>query len=181
MFFDDWSGIGRVLIATLVAYMALIFLLQLSGKRTLAKMTAFDFVVTIAVGSVLANIALSKSTPFMEGITALMVLIGAQYFISSMCVKSKKIEYLVKPKPTLLLYQGQFLQEAMRRERVTEADVLLALRQWGHSSVKDVEAVILEADGSFNTVVSETIPESESALRNVHNYRPEDHEVISQY
>ncbi|WP_231561732.1 hypothetical protein [Nitrosococcus oceani] len=70
MFFDDWSGIGRVLMATLVAYGALIFLLRLSGKRTLAKMTAFDFVVTIAIGSVLANIALSKSTPFMEGMTA---------------------------------------------------------------------------------------------------------------
>lgn len=175
MFFDDWSGIGRVLIATLVAYGALIFLLQLSGKRTLAKMTAFDFVVTIAVGSVLANIALSKSTPFMEGMTALVVLIGAQYCISSMCVKSKKIEFLVKPKPTLLLYQGQFMKEAMRSERVTEADILSALRGQGHSSVKDVEAVILEADGSFNAVINETLPSSESALRNVHNYHPENH------
>lgn len=116
----------------------------------------------------------------MEGMTALVVLIGAQYLISSMCIKSKKIEHLVKPQPALLLYQGQFLQETMRSERVTEADILLALRQRGHSSVKDVEAVILEPDGSFNAVINETLPASESALRNVHNYRPQDHEVTSE-
>jgi uncharacterized membrane protein YcaP (DUF421 family) len=64
MFFEDWVGIGRVLIMAVIAYVTLIFLLQVSGKRTLAKMTAFDFIVTVAIGSLLANIILSKDTVF---------------------------------------------------------------------------------------------------------------------
>ena len=87
MFFDDWAGIGRVLILAAVAYVTLIFLLQASGKRTLAKMTAFDFIVTVAIGSLLANIILSKNTVFLEGIAAFVVLIGAQYLISSFSIR----------------------------------------------------------------------------------------------
>ncbi|QBQ55757.1 DUF421 domain-containing protein [Nitrosococcus wardiae] len=170
MFFDNWAGIGRVLIVTLVAYLALILLLKFFGKRTLAKMTAFDFVVTVALGSILANIALSKNTVFLEGITALVVLIGAQYLISSFCVRSKKFEGWIKPEPTLLLYRGQFLQEAMRSERITEADILLGIRQRGHSSIENVEAVVLESDGSFNTILNGAASASDATLKNVRNY-----------
>lgn len=172
MFFENWAGIGRVLIATLIAYGALIFLLKVFGKRTLAKMTAFDFVVTIAIGSILANMALSKNTVFLEGITAILVLFGAQYFISSYALRSRKFEQWVKPEPALLVYRGQFMQEAMQVERVTEADILSAIRQRGHSSIENVEAVIMESDGSFNTVINEEVsaPGSASALKNVHEY-----------
>ncbi len=51
MFFDDWFGIVRILIVGVLAYAALIIFLRVSGKRTLSKWNAFDFVVTIALGS----------------------------------------------------------------------------------------------------------------------------------
>ncbi|HXG82568.1 MAG TPA: hypothetical protein VNI84_00950 [Pyrinomonadaceae bacterium] len=51
MFFDDWFGLVRILIVGVLAYAALIFLLLASGKRTLSKWNAFDFVVTMALGS----------------------------------------------------------------------------------------------------------------------------------
>lgn len=178
MFFEDWAGIGRVLLVAAIAYIALIFLLQASGKRTLAKMTAFDFIVTVAIGSILANIILSKDTVFVEGMTAFVVLIAAQYAISSFSSRSKKFERLVKPEPTLLLYRGQFLHEAMHNERVTEADILSAIRQRGLSSVENVEAVVFEADGSFD-VITEDDQASRSALKNVSNYSFENQKVTA--
>lgn len=172
MFFDDWSGIGRVLIIAAVAYITLIFLLQASGKRTLAKMTAFDFIVTVAIGSILANIILSKNTVIMEGMTAFVVLIGAQYFISAFSMRSRTFERMVKPDPTLLLYRGHLLGEAMQSERITEADILFAIRQRGLASMEDAEAVVLEADGSLN-VVHKSDQASNSALKNLSHYPPE--------
>lgn len=172
MFFDDWAGIGRVLIIAAVAYITLIFLLQASGKRTLAKMTAFDFIVTVAIGSILANIILSKNTVVMEGMAAFVVLIGAQYFISAFSMRSRNFERLVKPDPTLLLYRGELLNQAMHEERITEADILFAIRQRGIASIEDVEAVVLEADGSLN-VVRKSDQASNSALKNLSHYPPQ--------
>ena len=60
MFFNDWYGLERILIVSFLAYVALIICLRISGKRTLAKWNAFDFVVTIALGSILATQILSK-------------------------------------------------------------------------------------------------------------------------
>lgn len=169
MFFDDWSGIGRVLLVAIVAYVALIFLLQAFGKRTLATMTAFDFVVTVAIGSILANILLSKNTVIMEGMTAFAVLIGMQYVISSLSSRSKQFESYVKSGPRLLLYRGQFLTDAMQDERITKADVLFAIRQRGKGSVDNIEAVILEANGSIS-VVPKTDEVTGTAMTNVNEY-----------
>jgi uncharacterized membrane protein YcaP (DUF421 family) len=169
MFFDGWLGIGRVLIVAIVAYSAIIFLLQVFGKRTLATMTAFDFVVTVAIGSILANILLSKNTVILEGMTAFAVLMGMQYIMSSFSSRSRQFESFVKSGPRLLVYQGQFLTDAMRDERVTEADVLFAIRQRGNASVENIEAVILEANGSIS-VVGKTEELTGSALEDVANY-----------
>jgi uncharacterized membrane protein YcaP (DUF421 family) len=169
MFFDDWSGIGRVLLVAIVAYVALIFLLQAFGKRTLATMTAFDFVVTVAIGSILANILLSKDTVIMEGMTAFVVLVGMQYVISTLSSRSRQFESYVKSSPRILLYQGQFLEHAMQAERITKADVLFAIRQQGKDSVENIEAVVLEANGSIS-VVPKTDEVTGTAMTNVNDY-----------
>lgn len=76
MWFDGWYGIARVLVIGSAAYVALIALLRISGKRTLSKLNAFDLVVTVALGSTLATILLSKDVALAEGIAAFVVLVG---------------------------------------------------------------------------------------------------------
>lgn len=70
MFFDTWSGLGRVVVISACAYAALIVVLRISGKRTLGKMNAFDLAVTVAIGSTLATVLLSKDVALAEGILA---------------------------------------------------------------------------------------------------------------
>ena len=131
MFFENWFGPLRVVIVGTLAYMALVLLLRVSGKRTLSKMNAFDLIVTVAFGSTLASILLSKDVALAEGITAFALLIGLQYIITWLSVRSDWVENLVKSEPALLFFQGRFLQEALRRERVTEAEVRAAVRSQG--------------------------------------------------
>lgn len=70
IFFDSWESIFRTTVITILAYVLLIFLLRVSGKRTLSKMNAFDFIVTIALGSTLATVMLNKNVAFADGILA---------------------------------------------------------------------------------------------------------------
>jgi uncharacterized membrane protein YcaP (DUF421 family) len=76
MLFGGWQPLLRTLVVGALAYLVLVSLLRLSGKRTLAKMNAFDFVVTVALGSTLATILLSKSVTLAQGSLALALLIG---------------------------------------------------------------------------------------------------------
>ena len=75
MLFDSWFGLARVVLVGAAAYVALVFLLRMSGKRTLSKMNAFDLVVTVALGSTLATVTLNRSVPLAEGVVAFGLLI----------------------------------------------------------------------------------------------------------
>lgn len=77
MFFDSWSGLLRVVVLGFCAYLTLVVALRLSGRRTLAKMNAFDLVVTVALGSTLATVLLTSDVALAEGTLALVLLIGA--------------------------------------------------------------------------------------------------------
>lgn len=154
MFFHGWPGLGRVIIVGVLAYIGLIALLRLSGKRTLAKMNAFDFVVTVALGSTLATILLSKDVALSEGLVAFATLIALQFGIAWLSVRSPMVGGFVKSEPTLLLYQGHFLHAMLRRERVTEGEVRSAARQGGHGDLAAIAAIILETDGTFSVIAS---------------------------
>ena len=158
MFFDSWTGLLRVVVVGALAYVALVAILRVSGNRTLSKMNAFDLIVTVALGSTLASILLTETVALAEGVLGFAVLIGLQFAVTWLSVRSRKVSELVKAEPVLLLYQGQFLHREMRRQRVLEAEMRAAVREAGHASLADVEAVVLETDGSFSVVTSNGDP-----------------------
>ena len=76
MFFQDWQGLARTAVVGALAYVTLVLFLRISGKRTLAKLNAFDLVVTVALGSTLSAILLQESIALTEGALALGLLIA---------------------------------------------------------------------------------------------------------
>lgn len=163
---DNWDALWRILLLGAAAYLALITLLRVSGKRTLAKLSAFDLVVTVALGSTLATIVLSPDVTLLEGLAALLILIALQYVIAAMAVRWRVAERLAKSDPSSVLIDGVFDCEALRRERVTRADVLSAIRSKGFGDLSDIAAVVLETDGSLS-VISHEHAGSRSALPRV--------------
>ena len=152
MFFDTWFGLLRVAVVGTAAYAALVALLRVSGKRTLAKLNAFDLVVTVALGSTLATVLLSEGVALAEGLLAFALLVGLQCAVAWLSVRSPRFGALVKSEPSLLLHRGRFLDEAMRRQRVTREEVVSALRSSGLARPGDAAAVVLETDGSLSVV-----------------------------
>jgi uncharacterized membrane protein YcaP (DUF421 family) len=156
----------RVVVVGVLAYAVLVLLLRVSGKRTLSKMNAFDLVVTVALGSTLATVLLSKSVALAEGLLALALLIFVQFVVTWSSVRSSTVQRLVKDEPMLLFYEGRFLRDAMRAERVTKEEIEAAMRQQGFASLGEVGAAVLETDGSM-TVIPGADSGSASTLTNV--------------
>jgi uncharacterized membrane protein YcaP (DUF421 family) len=152
VFFSDWADLGRVLAVGTLAYAALILFLRLSGKRTLTKLNAFDLVITVALGSTLSSVLLDKSISLAEGAVAFALLILLQYLLTWSSVRWRRFEKVVKSEPTLLVHRGEFLGEAMRRQRITQSEVLSAVRSSGNGDVLGMRAVVLENDGSLSVI-----------------------------
>ncbi|MDQ2691989.1 MAG: DUF421 domain-containing protein [Chloroflexota bacterium] len=152
MFFHNWTDLFRTVVVGVCAYGALLFLVRISGKRTLSKMNAFDLIVTVALGSTLATILLSNDVALAEGVLALGLLIVLQFIITWLSVRSETVSRLVKAEPRLLFHKGKYLQSAMKAERVNKEELLQAMRSEGIGREEQVEAVVLETDGSFSIV-----------------------------
>ena len=167
MFFDGWYAALQVFISSLFAYFILIIFLRVSGKRTLSKWNAFDFIVTIALGSILASVILSKDVVIFEGILASGLLIIFQFTITWFAVRISWIDDLIKAEPTLLYNRDKFLFDKMKKQRVAKSEILAAVRASSIGSLEKVEAVVLETDGSFSVIKKSQNGESNSALEDV--------------
>ena len=152
MIFDDWAGVLRVVLVGAAAYLVLVLILRVCGKRTLSKMNAFDLVVTIALGSTLATVLLSKDVALVEGIVAFVLLALLQMLVASLAQRSERFQRLIKAEPALLLSDGKPVRAALLRERVTEEELAAAVRAAGHAGFGQVAAVVLETDGSFSVI-----------------------------
>lgn len=152
IFFDSWESIFRTVVITTLAYVLLILLLRISGKRTLSKMNAFDFIVTIALGSTLATVMLNKNVALIDGILGFFLLVFLQYIITFLSARYKAISNLVKSTPALLVYKGEMLRQVMKKERIAEDEIYAILRQNGIGCIEDVDAIVLETDGSLTVI-----------------------------
>ncbi|MDW7772606.1 MAG: DUF421 domain-containing protein [Desulfobulbaceae bacterium] len=166
IFFNNWQSLLRILVIGISAYVSLLILLRISGKRTLSKMNAFDFVVTVALGSTLATVLLTKSVTLAQGVLVFALLIGMQYAVTWSSVRVGWFRRLVTGEPSLLFYQGEFLAVALRKSRVTRDELKAAVRGSGFSALEEIEAVVLETDGSFSIIGKSKAP-GEASLAGV--------------
>ncbi|KEO75357.1 DUF421 domain-containing protein [Anditalea andensis] len=169
MFFDTWESLLRTFIITVLAYFSLILMLRLSGKRTLSKMNAFDFTVTVALGSTLAAVSLNKEIPLADGALALGLLISLQFFITWLSVRINFVKSIITSTPSLILYKGEMLDRALRRERITSEEVLAKAREQGYSALIEIDAMILETTGEI-TIVPHIDHEEAGTLKLVKNF-----------
>lgn len=152
MLFQGWPGIARTLLVGTLAYVTLVLFLRISGKRTLSKLNAFDLVVTVALGSTLSAILLQESIALAEGATALGLLILLQYLVTFASVRSNSVAKLIRSEPTLLVRSGSFCHDAMMRQRITEDEIMSAVRSNGRQGLDEIEAVVLESDGTLSII-----------------------------
>ncbi len=152
IFFDDWDKLIRTLVVGVLAYTSLVIFLRVYGKRTLAKLNAFDLIVTVSLGSTLATILLNKDVTLAQGALAMLLLISMQFLVTWSSVRSRSVKAAVSSEPSMLVYRGQVLSSALLDARLTEDEVMASIRSAGIAGLDQVEAVVLETDGSLSVV-----------------------------
>lgn len=167
LFAVDIETIIRISITTITIYLLVIVAIRLFGKRSTSKMNNFDWIVTVAAGSIVAAIILNKSISIPHGGLSIIVLLGMQYVVTKIMFKSPKVREVVKSTPQLLLYEGEFIDENMQKERILKAEVYAAIRMQGHKSIKQIYAVVLETNAQFSIIPNESDEEIGFSLTDV--------------
>ncbi len=155
LFFSDGKNLVKIIIATIVSYFAILVVIRIMGKRTLAKMNAFDFVVTVTLGSTLSSMLLNK-VPVLDGTIAVLIIVSLQYLIAYLTQRSQTIEKTINSTPTILFYNGKFIKEALEKERITEEEILAEIRSYRLEQLSEVRAVIMEINGTFSVIKKNT-------------------------
>ncbi|BAC19496.1 hypothetical protein HMPREF0290_0180 [Corynebacterium efficiens YS-314] len=167
MWFDSWDDVVRIVLVGAASYTALVILLRLAGKRTLSQLNVFDFVVTVALGSILASVLLDSTLSLAEGITALALLGGLQFSVASISSRWPGTRTIITGDPELLLANGKIRHEAMHRNRLTESEIRQAVRASGGGDLSQIRAVVLESNGKIS-VITDSQFSNGSALQDVH-------------
>ena len=150
--FDGWKGIIEICISAPLIYVFVVISIRIVGKRSTSQMNNFDWIVTVAIGSLTASGIVIDSVSVAEAMVAIGLLLGAQYLLTKGFFASGKLTRLAKASPTLLVHNGQLIHEAMKHERIMASEVMAALREEGLISLDEAKWVILETDASFSVI-----------------------------
>lgn len=129
-------------------------------------MNAFDFVITVTIGSTFATLLLAGNVALIDGIVAFAMLVGLQFTVTWMTSRSDKMKKAVKNEPRLLYYRGEYLIKDMKKMRIVKEEIEQAMRSNGKSSSDEVEAVIMETDGNLS-VISKGSKADKDVIENV--------------
>lgn len=129
-------------------------------------MNAFDFIITVGLGSSLATVALNRNVPLADGILVFLLLIYLQFSITWLSVRTNKVKKAVTSQPTLLLYKGVLFDEILKRERITMEEIHFMARSRGFNALEEIGAIVLETTGDI-TVIKELPATDVEAMRSV--------------
>lgn len=147
---------GAVLSALTLGW--IIIMVNVVGLRAFSKMTSFDFVTTVAFGSLLATAATMSEWPaFVQTICAIGALFFLQYLISRFRKSSDSFESFISNSPLLLMKDGEIIQDALKKGRVSRDDLVAKLREANVMHFSEVRAVVLESTGDISVLHGEKL------------------------
>lgn len=152
IFFRDANGLIRVLISAVFAYALVVTGVRLAGKRATSQMNNFDWIVTVAIGSIVGSTIVLRDLPLIEGLAAIATLLVAQGLVTKASTLWDPVSVAMYAEPTILYFSDRFVESAMAKERVTKQEILAAVRQAGYHTLEQVGAVVLETDAKLSVL-----------------------------
>ena len=140
-------------IRPVLVYLVLLLLLRLSGKRTLAQITSFDFVLLLTIGNATQQALIGEDNSMVHGAILVATLISLNYVLQLLKQHSKRFSRLLDDIPLVIVADGKPLKDRMDKARVDEDDVLDAAREsCGLEHMDQIRHAILERDGQISII-----------------------------
>lgn len=143
---------GDIIARTSIIYIFLLVAFRLAGKRQMGNMTVFDFVVVLVIANGVQNAMIGQDSSLEGGFVSAGTLFALNYVLNHLRCRSRLVARWVGGLPTTLIEDGEYRQENLLREHLTEDEVMMALREHGIDTVAQVSRAVLETDGSISVL-----------------------------
>lgn len=124
-----------------------IILLRLAGKKTVAEMTPFEIITTLSIGTLISHAVVEEGISKTVTVMVLIVvlLITAQWIQ----LKSKWFEKIFIGTASIVVQDGQIVNENLRKLRMTSRQLEMRMRQHGIKSISEIKTATIEANGQL--------------------------------
>jgi uncharacterized membrane protein YcaP (DUF421 family) len=146
------TPIWQIALRALVVYVAVFVGFRLLGKRELGQMTVFDLVLILLISNAVQNAMVGPDSSLQGGLVAAAVLLVANRLAAEARLRSPLLDRLFEGRSTVLVEHGKLVTGELRRQRVAEEDLEVAMREHGIASLEQVELAVLETDGTISIV-----------------------------
>ena len=147
--------IAELIFRLVIAFITLITLTRLMGRKEISQMTFFNFVSGISIGTIGASLAIDSTLSVTNGLIALLVWSIFTVMTGFLDIKSQKFRSVVEGQPKILIQKGKIMEQELRKVRLDIDALNLLLRKKDVFSVSDVDYAIFETDGSLSVMKKE--------------------------
>lgn len=143
-------NICGVIIKSSVAVLSLFFLTKMLGKKQISQLNIFDYTIGISIGSIAADMSISKDYYVVDGVIAMVIYTLASLFVSYITMKSIKARRFLTGYPLVLLEDGRLIKNNLKRVKIDINDFLQECRINGYFDLSQIEYAIMEPNGRIS-------------------------------
>lgn len=162
LLWNGWEPVARGAVMTVTGYATLVVLLRITGPRTMSSMTPVDFVIAVTMGSAFGRVLTAEDVAVSQVVAVLVFLVVIQWALAWARAHTPWMGRVLDHPPALLYSEGRMMRGALRRHRLTEADVHNAARTSGHGSLANVHSVLLMMDGALGVITHDSFGDGSS-------------------
>jgi len=140
----------RIIASTLAVYLFIVVAIRLFGKKELAQLSVVDLVFILLISNAVQNAMVGPDSTLLGGLVAASTLFLVNYLLKYLQYRFPKFGKIMEGDAVMLVYKGELLEAHMKKAKITEDELMEAVREHGVASVKDVDLAIMEVDGSIS-------------------------------
>ena len=140
----------RIIASTLAVYLFIVVAIRLFGKKELAQLSVVDLVFILLISNAVQNAMVGPDSTLLGGLVAASTLFLVNYLLKYLQYRFPKFGKIVEGNAVMLVYKGELLEAHMKKAKITEDELMEAVREHGVASVKNVDLAIMEVDGSIS-------------------------------
>lgn len=142
---------------------------RILGKRELSRMSPLELVLILFIPQLFSRALTRQDYSFTNALIGASALLSLVFLSSAMSYRFRGVEYVMEPKPTVLVEHGRFVDRALHEERISRRDVFDAMQKAGIVTLDDVRWAVLQSDGSIAVVPVDRSPtQSEGIMHGAH-------------
>ena len=151
-FHVEWQSLYDSAVTAVMLYGFIIAATRLAGVRSLGQVNNFDWIVTIAMGAIMAGAIGTESITVWDAMVSIGTLMTVQHILTHLTRRHELTSRLVKAEPSVLVEDGEFIHANLDQHRLTEGDIMSAVREAGYTDLSDIRCVHLEPSARLSVV-----------------------------